>query len=434
VTLTDNATVSLENNESRFALLAMPSADVAIMLRAGTLRVGARLGSISLEDLSQSTVADPDFKKLLSIEGGDMADFSYETFDPSDTETFPGYNSSIHLRAGSFKFTFMEQPIRDLMSWATRFAKMKAVYDAASQAAVQRASEVTRMHYDVVIKTPIIVLPRDGLVSPDRLVLRLGEIVAKNEYLGDANDMATIEAGLSGINVTSEIMVDDKTSSIQMVNDVAITAKIKQAGGQNHRSSPDRADSEVSFRPSDHGMGLTRQITTEMSDVKMSLTARQYVLLMNVLQALPRALSGSDEDDDDEMAPSPNTPSTISVPPTPARKQSSDHLVNLEPELTVVPSGDSKEETPWNAMFLVFNVGSIALEIYDADAVEEKDLQAHSIARFALVKSHLGYKKLSDGASEAEFSLNTLAFSSTRSGKSVFRDIIPHTTQNGNQM
>lgn len=170
-----------------------------------------------------------------------------------------------------------------------------------------------------------------------------------------------------------------------------------------------------------------------MSDVNMSLTARQYVLLMDVLQALPRALSGNEDDDDDDVS-SPVTPNTVSVPPTPARDQSTDHLVNLEPELTVVSSRDSKEAAPWNAMNLVFDVGSIALEIYDTDALEAKDLKAHSIARFALVKSHLGFKKLSDGASEAEFTLSTLAFSSTRSGKSVFRDIIPHTTQNGNQM
>ena len=401
------------------------------MLRAGTLRVGARLGALSLEDLTESSVADPAFKKLLAIEGGDLADFSYETFDPSDTETFPGYNSSIHLRAGSFKFTFMEQPIRDLMTWATKFATMKAVYDAASQAAVQRASEVTRIHYDVVVKTPIIVLPRDGLVSHDRLVLQLGEIVAKNQYLGDANDTATIEAGLSGINVTSEIMIEDKKTALQMVNNVAITAKIKQVGGKDHRADPERADTEVSIsRSTPHR--ADEQITTEMSDVKMGLTAKQYVLLMAVLKALPRALSS--EDDDDDETSSAVTPTTASAPPTPARNQSSDHMVNLEPELSVVPASGSDEEAPWNAMDLVFNVGSIALEVYDDAAVEEKDLKEHSIARFALVKSHLGFKKLSDGASEAEFTLNTLAFSSTRSGKSVHRDIIPHTTQNGYQM
>jgi vacuolar protein sorting-associated protein 13A/C len=171
-----------------------------------------------------------------------------------------------------------------------------------------------------------------------------------------------------------------------------------------------------------------------MSDVKMNLTAQQYVLLVQVLQALPQALSAAEDDEDEDEESATVTPATVSVPTTPARQKSTDHLVNLEPELTVVTSGDSEEEAPWNAMDLVFDVGSIALEVYDEEAIEEQDLKKHSIAQFALVKSHVGLKKLSDGAIEAEFSLNTLAFSNTRTGKSVHRDIIPHTTQNGNQM
>jgi vacuolar protein sorting-associated protein 13A/C len=202
--------VSLENDGNRFALLGLPAADVGIMLRSGTMRIGARLGNISLEDLAEDAVASPDFKKLLSIEGEELADFSYETFDPEDKETFPGYNSSVNLRAGSLRFTFMEKPVRDLYAFALKFARMKAIYDAASQAAVQRASEVTRMHYDVIVKTPIIILPRNGVVSPDLVILKLGEIVAKNKYMNDPSDTSTIEASLSGINVASEITVDGK--------------------------------------------------------------------------------------------------------------------------------------------------------------------------------------------------------------------------------
>jgi vacuolar protein sorting-associated protein 13A/C len=172
-----------------------------------------------------------------------------------------------------------------------------------------------------------------------------------------------------------------------------------------------------------------------MSDVKMSLTARQYVLLMDVLKALPRALSIEDEDVEEELPSPATTSATASQTPTPANEVASgDHLVNLEPELAVVSTRDGEQAAIWTAMLLVFDVGSIALEVYDADAIHQEELKAHSIARFALVKSHLSFKRLSDGATEAEFSLNTLAFSNTRSGNSVFRDIIPHTTQNGNQM
>ena len=209
------------------------------------MRIGARLGNISLEDLSDEAAADPSFKKLLTIEGEELADFSYETYDPSDEVTFPGYNSSVHLRAGSLKFTMMERPVRDLYTFAKKFAQMKAVYDAASQAAVQKASEVTRMHYDIVVKTPIIVLPRDGVTSPDVVILRLGEIVAQNEYLGDPNDTSTIKASLRGINVATEIEVDGTKGTLQIIDDVAITASVKQAGGSSHRGQQDRADTEV---------------------------------------------------------------------------------------------------------------------------------------------------------------------------------------------
>ena len=93
---------------------------------------------------------------------------------------------------------------------------------------------------------PIVVLPRDGLISGDMLVLRLGEIFAKNKYLGDPNDTATIDAGLRGISVSSEMFVEDAKETLKMVDDVAISATIKQAGGESHRSDPKRADTEVS--------------------------------------------------------------------------------------------------------------------------------------------------------------------------------------------
>ena len=212
------------------------------MLRSGTLRVAARLGDLSLEAVSTDRGADS-LGTLLAIEGDELADFSYETYDATDEETFPGYNSSVVLKAGSLKFTFLEKPVRELYGWALKFARMKAIYDAASQAAVQRASEVTRLHYDIVVSTPIIVLPETSDPGADTLVLRLGEIVAKNQYLGDPHDTSTIEASLSGISVTSEITLDEQKASIQMVKDIAITATVKQAG---KRSPDQQADTDVS--------------------------------------------------------------------------------------------------------------------------------------------------------------------------------------------
>jgi len=170
-----------------------------------------------------------------------------------------------------------------------------------------------------------------------------------------------------------------------------------------------------------------------MSNVKVSLTQRQYVLLMELLEAVPRVLSGiSDADISPESMP--DTPIDTSTPPTPVNEvEDSESGVNLEPELAVAKTNKGDKQI-WTTLDLVFSVNSIALELYDGEAQSEDDLAKYSIARFALEQTHVGMKQLSDGAMEAEFSLKALSFSNTRAGGSVFRDIIPSAEHKGKQV
>lgn len=409
--------MQLENNGLHFATLAISAADAAVFLRSGTLRVGARIGSLSLVDDTSVQVAEKSFKELLAIEGQELADFSYETFDPQDHETFPGYNSAVTLRTGSLRFTFMEQPVHDLYNFALKFARMKALYDAASQAAVQRASEVTRMHFDVAVKTPIIVLPRDGLISSDKLVLRLGEIKAKNEYLSDPGDVSTINASVQGINVTSELNADGKLAVLQMVDDVQINFAIKQYGDEAHRKDIKLADTSVKG---------------DMTDIKLSLTQRQYVLVMDLLQSLPAALSQQGELDS-ELESIPPTPTTSSTPATP-----SIHDVpgeDMGPELSLTKTdADGSVVQQWTTLDFAFSVNSVQFEVFDNEAIHQADLPNKSIARFAVVGTKVDFKTLSGGGMEAEVALKTLTFKNTRKGDSLFREIIPAAKHDGNQM
>lgn len=173
-----------------------------------------------------------------------------------------------------------------------------------------------------------------------------------------------------------------------------------------------------------------------MSDVKLSLTQSQYVLLMSIVDSLPRALSGVSDAD---TAPDalPDTPITESGNLTPVSEGApSEPGVDLQPELAVVKGKSTGKEGPeiWTTLDFVFSVGSIALELYTGEAHRQEDLQQNSIARFALTQTHVGMKQLSDGAMEAEFSLRALSFANTRAGKSVFRDIIPSADHQGKQV
>jgi len=231
----------------------MEAGEVSLLLRGPTLRVGATLGHLSITDDSPTVTKDESFKTLLSVEGDDVVDFSYETFDPTDHATFPGYNSSIFLRAGSLRMNFMEQPIHDLYCFALLFSRLRPMYDATSQAvssaAVQRASELQkeRMHFDIIIKTPIIVFPRDGAFSKDVLVTRLGEIVARNSYDGGSFGDNKIDAGLHGIKLTSEFYDKDSTqSTLQIIDDVSLTFDIVQPGQIDRQTNFNDADTKVS--------------------------------------------------------------------------------------------------------------------------------------------------------------------------------------------
>lgn len=197
------------------------------------MRLTTTLGNLSFLDESDTLTYDKAFKNLLAIEGEEFADFSYETFDVNDKETFPGYNSSVKLRAGSLKFTVMQEPLQQVMTFLSNLSRLKAVYDRASTAAMERAPEVSRMHYDIVVKTPIIVIPQDGLTSSERVVLRLGEVNASNTFGAGDDAPDGITAGLTGVNITTE----GPSGVLPILDKVSLSFNIQQfAEREDHRS------------------------------------------------------------------------------------------------------------------------------------------------------------------------------------------------------
>lgn len=207
------------------------------------MRLSTTLGNLSFVDESATETYDKAFKNLLAIEGEEFADFSYETFDVNDKETFPGYNSSVKLKAGSLKFTVMQEPLQQLMTFLSNLSRLKAVYDRASTAAMERAPEVSRMHYDVVVKTPIIVIPQNGLTSGEKVVLRLGEVNASNTF-GDGGDSPdAIKAGLTGVNITTE----GAGGILPILDKVSLSFNIKQFAPQNGNAAMQKVRCYVAF-------------------------------------------------------------------------------------------------------------------------------------------------------------------------------------------
>lgn len=422
----------LNNDGTLLATLTLSRADVAVFLRGVTLRVAARLGSLLILDNTQRKTASPEFQKLLSIEGDELADFSYETFDPNDHAAYPGYDSSIWLRSGSLRITFLEDLIRDLLQFFSKFARMKEVYDAATQAATAQATQlqqqVSKMHYDIIVQSPVVVLPRH-LGSMDIIVANLGEIYAHNTFpsKNDSTHVVTkVEAGLRHIRLASKLYSEGQHSHIQMIDDVNISLDMTQEQHVDHDNESDEPE---------------LQIVARMSDVQIKMTQHQYCFLMAVSQTIPRAfILETDQDDEQEAAEAvSNIPSAAPSPPPREQQDTSKPQSSgpdMLPELGTVsrqPNGETKALTA--TLDLMFSVNTINLEIFSAAATKQDTLYKASLARFTLSNTEAKLKMLSDSSLEAELALKAFTVTDTRADKATkFREIIPASRHVGHQL
>ncbi|KAF8873711.1 vacuolar protein sorting-associated protein 13 [Gymnopilus junonius] len=393
--------MTLINEMINLATLSLSTADVTLLLRAKTLRISGRLGNLTLTNDNEKSKFLGDFNQLVSIEGENFVDFRYQTYDP-DEDHYTGVKSSIHFNAASIKFHFVEDPLHALYLFSCKLAKLKGLYDAATQVAVQRASEIERMEFGVSIKSPIVVFPSSPLSSSDALVLRLGEIDARNISEPTVN---RIIASLRGIQLVSCIHRKDETSRLKMIDDINISANAIQTRDIDREQDADYPDTQVEI---------------QLSDVKLHLTQSQYCILMQLANQIPRVFSGA--------APQVNMGRENGL----SEKINSGSVEGLQPSVDLEPELHSSRHS-WTTLDLALSINAVKLHLYDALAFSENDLRDHGITRFALNDNSLRLKLLSDGAGESQVVLRSFTMSNTRPGNNKFREIIPAAQHNRNQ-
>lgn len=239
------STVVLINGLVTLATLSLSTADVMVLVRPRTLLVTGRLGNLVLTNENQIHGIIDEFNQIMSIQGRNFADFRYQTFDPNEGN-YIGTKSLFCLNAGSIKFHLIEQPLHDLYLFVVDLAKLKGLYDAATQVAVQRASEMERLQFEVSVKTPIIVFPSNPSVSRDVLVMQLGQIRASNKSDIVVNK---IVASLHGIQLISNLQTDGELSTLKIIDDIDITADVVQTSGIDRHNDNEYPDTQVCVFP-----------------------------------------------------------------------------------------------------------------------------------------------------------------------------------------
>ena len=394
----------LNNDGIRLATLSLSSADVGLFLSGGTMNVAARLGNLSLvDDINQGASTESPLRKLISIEGDDLADFKYQTFDAKD-KSYPGYDSKIYLRSGSIKVNFLEEPFRKIINFLVKFGQMQAIFNAARQAAASQASQLqestSKMQFDVLIKTPILVFPRVMVSDKPRDVLTayLGEIYASNEFvkIGKTNlEGNKIAAGLRNVRLTTDFNYDDgKSEELEMIDRVDLDFKVTSA---DHQKGSQRPDMEVEGK---------------MSPINLCVAQTQLKFLMELSKTVPAAFA-TDQDQTEEEAMAELPKSTVE----PARR-----MTDKEPESNLSPSRPSHQapelksnDESWIKIDFIFEASKIALELILAKEQESiGDIESASLSKFAVNDTKVKLRMKTDESLESELLINSFTIKDSR--------------------
>jgi vacuolar protein sorting-associated protein 13A/C len=407
--------VILNNDGIRLATLSLSSAEVGVFLMGKTLQVSARLGNLGLvDDINQGVDERSSLRQLVSIQGDELADFRYETFDPA-SKSYPGHDSSIYLCAGSLKVNFVTEPFRKIMEFGVKFGKMQAIFNAAREAAANQASKVqesaSKMHFDIVVKTPIVAFPRMIITdSPERdlMTAYLGEIYANNKFVPlddskDADIANKLSAGVRNIRLTSKFHYpDNKSEELELIDKVDIDFNITQA---DHKTGRERPDTEIEGA---------------MSNINLRVSEAQLKFVMELTRSIPSAFAFEDGNLDDEVINEiPDSVILADHSPEASTRASSVAGSEVEKPSHLGPELGSDTET-WTKMDLIFKVGAIGLELISGP-IEKPigDLEVASLSRFTLNETSVKLRMISDGALESELLVQSFTISDTRTTEKI---------------
>ena len=397
----------LNNDGLRLATLSLNTATFNLLLLTNTMRIAATLGNMSLiDDVNQGADPNSPLRQLLTIEGDNLADFTYDTFDKK-SETYPGYDSAVYFRAGSLRVNFVTEPFRKIMDFGVKFGKMQEIFYAARQAAANQALQIQEqgpMHFDVIMRTPIVVFPTAvaGVGNQkDLLTAHLGELYLKNTFtpLDDTKDADTandITAGIRNVRLESLLHYNDgKSERLEMI---------------------DRVDLGFSITNVEHKPGYKRpdwEIRGTLSDVNVRITSQQLKLVLGLSTSIPQAFATEseeqvEEDVERELPTSTTQPAKKLIQEPEKLPTGADKPSHLGPEL-----GPDKDK--WNTMDVVFRAGAIGLElIQDDPGSPVSDVKKASLSRFSLNKTQVKARMMSDGSLESELQIQSFTIQDTR--------------------
>ncbi|KAH3685434.1 hypothetical protein WICPIJ_003592 [Wickerhamomyces pijperi] len=416
----DSIMLVLNDEGIKLATIQLSTAHVDVLVLPETLKVYSKLGELTLhDDVNEGSQRDSVLRKLLSFDGNEMAEFTYETID-MNSPTFSEYQSKFLFEAGSLRINVVEEPIKKILGFLNKFQKMKLYFDNARiQAFNQVVLPDQNIKFDIKVKTPIIVFPQLINANSDlfnNITVYLGEFKSSNVFTKDPVKglINKIECGLSSAKFTSTFHTD-QTGNVQSLD---IIDNLNMKFDIDHHSDPvDRFQTLV---------------TGYLTDVDADLTESQFRYIYNLSRTLPSVVDFDEFDDslsgvefaavsaNNIIAPRAiHNPDMNLPPPSSSASSSVSEVKVVDPEQ--------------GAVDFRFNASRISLTLHN-NTESVSDLASTGISRFTLEDIGVVFTQKQSSQFTSNFHISSLVVEDIRESRdSKFTEISPRSAQEGHQ-
>lgn len=412
----DGITVVLNEDGIKLATLQLGTALIDVLVLPEEMKVKGSIGALTLhDDTNEGSPRDSKFRKLISLEGDNLALFEYHAFDLAQHNE--PYQSYIEVISAKTRINFVEDAFQKIFAFLNKFQKMKAIYDDARELALNQTTQIespSKIKMNVLVRAPVIHFPKLTAEEGhrcDNLIAELGEFYVNNifETRGDVVHNL-IEAGLRNISLSTSFFFDEVEQTESVVEKLDIKFDV------------DCTEPEA---------GTHYKIDGTVSELDMHLSELQLRYIYNLQNSIMSVFESSDDDSlEDIEEDADNANAVMKHNQRLNRRQSSRASVPTIPQIrnAIVETNPDVE-----AMSLTFKIPLVTLTIYN-NTSEEASLDHHQLCSLAIKGLTVGLEMKHDTNFVSDVDLTSFTITDVReNSENKFTEIIPSILGDKNQ-
>lgn len=411
----DSIILVLNEDGLKLATLELSTAAIDILLWPLEMEVNGKLGGLTLHDeINEGSPRDSSIRKLITMEGENLAEFMYKTFDPQTNKNL--YNSIVKFTSGPPTINLVEDSYNRIINFMTLFLKMKEIYDTTRDDAINlgtNLNDAAKMKFDVTVNSPRIIWPKLTTFSTkkqyDSVTTYLGEFFAYNDYKEEKENqnlvINKINVGLRNATLDSTIHFDQITQSLSILDGMDVIFGINYV---------DKYDSEIP----------TFSISGKLPEVDMHLTELQLQYLKEMNDSIIRIFTFDEHQELEDVKLDAIHANAVMRHTADLKNPRSRRRSSIA-SLVLSETGDPEIPIDHSLVDFTFEIPQVSLTIYN-NTHNVEDFRDKKLSLFALKNSRVKFVMKQDTHFVCDIEVEAFVVEDVRVNCSNrFKEIIP---------